>query len=524
MTSNGDAEEIAREVFSTLGINNPYLEQLEVFNHIYLNAKKGVAPFTFVKLPCGYGKTESAIAPFFAQFSIGEWYLAPRMIYVLPTQALCQQIKNRITEKVSRINPKLVVESHHGSHPLDAYFFSDVVVTTLDQFLYGYVRTYKHLISQIDLPAGSIALSYVVFDEAHMYSPYTHALMRAMIEILNKSNVPFTLMTATMPDSLCNDFKRDLINLKEVSYKRGKVIERSLSVEIKNEELVPNNTDNSALKEAEDGERVLVVCNTVGGAIKFYNKIKERRDDVVLIHARFTVSDRNDKEEKIIEKLGKKGSGGIVVSTQVCEVGLDISADILLTECAPADSLIQRIGRCARWERANEISRGKVIIYKARDFPPYFEKHLSDTWEYLNKNKVDSCKIDFTDWTQVCGFVNLMEYHVDNYQARHALNDLYESTLFADNPPREFSAREEKYLQLLITDAKEINKLSLEDFKKRLIALDFRYALHLIGNKGKRVNWEDGQFKVEDYRVYPFQTYIWEQNKYSSEIGLVIEE
>jgi len=480
-----------------------------------------------VKLPCGYGKTESAIAPYFAQFLTDEWFLAPRMIYVLPTQALCEQIKNRIAEIVYKIDPKLKVESHHGSHPLDAYFFSDIVVTTLDQFLYGYVRAHTHLRSHVDVPAGSIALSYVVFDEAHMYSPYTHALMRAMLEILNTSNVPFTFMTATMPDSLYIDLKKELNSLKEISYKKGKVIKRELFTEIKNEELIAEDVNEEALKEAEEGNRVLVVCNTVDRAIKFYNKIKEKRDDVILIHSRFTVSDRKSKEEQAIKKLGKYGEGGVVVSTQVCEAGLDISADVLLTECAPADSLVQRTGRCARWEKQNEISRGKVIIFKSKDFPPYPEMHINNSWEYLNKNKVgSSCTIDFTDWENICDFVNLMEYHVDSYQARHALNDLYESTLYADNPPREFSAREEKYVQLLVTDSKKISKMSLEEYKKQLISLDFKYALHLLGNKSKRVSWDqkDRKFKAKDDRVFPYQTYVWDLSKYLSETGLVVEK
>lgn len=193
---------------------SPYPEQVEVFNAL-TNFDISKNPLV-LRLPCGYGKTESVVIPFLVQAITDIWSLAPRMIYVLPTRALCNQIKDRIyqyTEKVKSLSGKTItVGIEHGASSLDPLFFSDICITTFDQFLYGYARAKQQIGRHFDLPAGAIANSVVVFDEAHLYSPYTHSLMRAMIEIVVASKIPTIVMTATMPESLQSDLLRGLRN------------------------------------------------------------------------------------------------------------------------------------------------------------------------------------------------------------------------------------------------------------------------------------------------------------------------
>jgi CRISPR-associated endonuclease/helicase Cas3 len=157
-----------------------------------------------LRAPCGSGKTEAAVAPFLHQFITHDYLLAPRLIYVLTTRALCDSLAQRLARYAAAIDSRVVVETHHGAHPAEPFFFSDVVVTTLDQFIYAYARAASYLGSagigrHLDLPAGAIANAFVVFDEAHMYEPYSHALMRAMVEMLFEARVPFLFMTATTP-------------------------------------------------------------------------------------------------------------------------------------------------------------------------------------------------------------------------------------------------------------------------------------------------------------------------------------
>ncbi|PJF39331.1 MAG: CRISPR-associated helicase Cas3', partial [Phototrophicales bacterium] len=110
-------------------------------------------------------------------------------------------------------------------------------------------------------------------------------------------------------------------------------------------------------------KRSLVICNTVDRARELFSAIRERSDaEVLLLHSRLLPEDRNQTEDKIREVFGKEHSGGdyIVVSTQAIEVGVDMSSAALHTELAPANTIIQRAGRCARYE--NEV--GHVFIYR----------------------------------------------------------------------------------------------------------------------------------------------------------------
>ena len=83
-----------------------------------------------------------------------------------------------------------------------------------------------------------------------------------------------------------------------------------------------------------------------------------------LLHSRFYKVDRQEKEQWIRDsfKAPQKTYTGkrlIQIATQVIEVGVDATCDVLHTELAPAASLLQRAGRCAR----REHERGKVLIY-----------------------------------------------------------------------------------------------------------------------------------------------------------------
>lgn len=99
--------------------------------------------------------------------------------------------------------------------------------------------------------------------------------------------------------------------------------------------------------KAADG-LTLVIVNTVDRAIRVFRKLKEGDPDleVFLIHSRFRPMER----ERWSEFLGRKDERPrIIVSTQVVEAGVDLSARVLFTELAPWAALVQRFGRCARY-------------------------------------------------------------------------------------------------------------------------------------------------------------------------------
>ncbi|MCX6680785.1 MAG: CRISPR-associated helicase Cas3' [Methanothrix sp.] len=102
------------------------------------------------------------------------------------------------------------------------------------------------------------------------------------------------------------------------------------------------------------GTRTLVVLNTVKRAVELHSALKRMNPDahLILIHSRFRPPDR----KLLVDDLVKipDASGTIVVSTQVVEAGVDISAKNLFTELAPWSSLVQRFGRCNRYDEYSE--------------------------------------------------------------------------------------------------------------------------------------------------------------------------
>ncbi len=112
--------------------------------------------------------------------------------------------------------------------------------------------------------------------------------------------------------------------------------------------------------------RSLVVCNTAERAQRLFEAIRDRAApqgiEVWLLHSRFLPEDRARIETNIREKFGKDGNPGgslIVVATQAIEVGLDMTSAVLHTELAPANAIVQRAGRCARYQG----DEGDVYIY-----------------------------------------------------------------------------------------------------------------------------------------------------------------
>lgn len=514
---------------SFFNFDQPYAHQTRLFE-----ACREQAFPLLLRAPCGTGKTEAAVAAWLAQFLDRDFHLPPRLIYVLPTQALCNQIEKRLRRYASNAEADLVVRVQHGAAPYDAMLFADIAVTTLDHFVYAYARSSAQVRGHIDLPAGCMAHSLVVFDEAHLYqSGYTFSVMRAMLEILDAAGVPFIVMTATMPRSLQESFS-ERITFNEVQFD-GEASERDLDLRLNLDRqlLSEGALDADALAAIEEAGRALIVVNTVATAQEVYRLLDgPSREDVALIHSRYTVADRAAHEADAIALLG---SEGVVVSTQVCEAGLDVSADLLITEMAPADSLVQRVGRCARLHHGQP--NGTVLVYCPAGHP-YELEHMAATCRYLG----DHADLDLTDWDATCAFAHEMPYVADDVAARDSLFDLYEATLYADHRPWELAVREGKYLHAWHGDADALAKMppdkAAEAYRAGQITLPYRTALGLgyrrkperEGVFARKSNgYQQVRYSRKDERwdlhrqasLLPMNTYLLREDCYDAELGVV---
>jgi CRISPR-associated endonuclease/helicase Cas3 len=518
----------------------PYPYQKEVEKEIFNNNFP-----LLIKSPTGSGKTEAVIFPFLSQFLQNKFFIAPRLIYVLPMRVLVNQVMERIKSYAQKISPFISVKVQHGDLPEEPFFIGDIIVTTLDQFVYGFARVSQQVGHHIDMPAGAIASSLVVFDEAHMYrDEFTFSIMRAIMEILYESRIPFVVMTATMPESL----EKSLFeNIKDYAKIIGEdVVSSKLQITICDEPLFANNEVNidDGLLEKIKKKKTLIVLNQVKRAQKIYEEIKERlklnENQIVLLHSRFTKKDRREHEKKALSLIPHKENGeikipegiGIVVSTQVLEAGIDFSAELLLTEIAPADCLVQRAGRCARYEG----EEGVMIIFPVDDekgYKPYEEEHLERTINWINENP----EFNIKNFEEVCSFVNILDYQANDFEARDTLVDLYECVLYADTKPQNIQVRDSKPVTLVIVDSSIVEGKKKEDIirssirktamnlRENSIDIDIGVAWQLFKDGILKYRFkydvESKNWDFEEAReIQPFNMYIIEKNDYDENIGV----
>jgi CRISPR-associated endonuclease/helicase Cas3 len=556
-----------------LDISTPYMHQVKIWEII----KKGKYPI-LLKAPTGSGKTEAVIAPFLAQFTKNKFSIAPRLIYVLPMRVLVNSIADRIRRYAHKVSKNISVEVQHGESPNTPFFIDEIVITTLDQFIYGYARVSGQVGHHLDIPAGAIASSLVVFDEAHMYRDgFTFSMMRAMFEILFKAKIPFVVMTATMPETLEKSLFEN-IPPKESNKVvcTGFNLNNQLDISIEKEPIYKDNEVNisDTLLDKIRNKKTLIVLNQVKRAQQVYKEIKRRlgikeNEEIVLLHSRFTRKDRKEHEETSLGILPHKKDGkiiipkgtGIAISTQVLEAGVDFSAELLLTELAPADSLVQRVGRCARYKD----EKGEMVVFpveKERGHLPYEKDYLESTIKWLKENSGFNIK----DFSEVSKFVNILEYKADDYAARDSLVDLYESVLYADTVPRNIQVRNSKPVALLVVNfslgidetkkgqsKKDIVMSAIMNAVKRnksyikdnSINVDIRIAWDFFLSK-KVIKWEllwkynedkkrheidirdllerNKNVSNEDPRIGPFRTYIIENIFYNPLKGVDPDE
>jgi len=107
------------------------------------------------------------------------------------------------------------------------------------------------------------------------------------------------------------------------------------------------------LEDVRKGLSVLVVATTVGRAQEIWRRLSARTaSEVELLHGRFHSDDRGKKEGRLLACRGvdkrQMGAGIILVATQVVEVSLNVDFDVLYSDPAPLEALLQRFGRVNR--------------------------------------------------------------------------------------------------------------------------------------------------------------------------------
>lgn len=221
-----------------------------------------------------------------------------------------------------------------------------LTICTMDQ-IFDFVYRYKGFEPKL----ATLSYSKVVIDEIQMYSPLLLAYLIVGIKYITQMGGKFSILTATLPKFIVEVLENEKI---EFAYpKEGPFIDTTMnrhSIKIIQDEI-----NSEYIKKLCNKNKVLVICNTVKKAQEIYKNLKSGEvENINLLHSRFILNDRKDKEEKIL-KLGKKNSNdyGIWISTQIVEASLDIDFDVLITELSDLAGLFQRMGRCYRNRQFN---------------------------------------------------------------------------------------------------------------------------------------------------------------------------
>ena len=236
---------------------------------------------------------------------------------------------------------------------------------------------------------ATLSYSNIVIDELQAYNPEIAAAILWGLKEVTELGSRFCLMTATLPGFYLDFVKKNFPNT---------VIERRfLQVSKHRIEIVRDSITeycDSIIASWMEKRRVLVVVNTVKRAQKLYEELKKRlnnesEDNLMLLHSGFILRDRSLKENRLLDD--DNPFTGIVVSTQVVEASLDIDFPVLFTEIAPADSLVQRMGRVERRIREGKLNLEKPNVHifwsdETSGVGSVYERNLvSGTGELLEK-------------------------------------------------------------------------------------------------------------------------------------------
>lgn len=286
-----------------------------------------------------------------------------------------------ICDRLNQYNSKLRLEEwniQHSSISTDKLLQSKYCVSTIDQVLYGMLG----IGTQSFIKGKNVITSDLYFDEVQLFEPDKTLLTTIHIldSIYAMGNTVFTIMTATMPMYLINFLKdrydMDVIICEEESIKNRKV-KINYCVDLDFEKI-----------EAFEGKQT-IICNSQSQQEFIYDNIKNK-DRVIKLNNKILKTDRENVEKILFENFGKqsKDNNKILLTTQIIEAGVDVSANRVYSISAPIDCLIQRAGRCCRWGGYGEF----IVIDYYEKYNVYNQEIVGNTMNIIKQNN----DIDFT--------------------------------------------------------------------------------------------------------------------------------
>ena len=349
-----------------------------------------------LEAPMGSGKTEAAL---FAAYKLMESGANQGLCFGLPTRLTSDKIHERVEPFLERIcvaevSPRLA----HGTAWLKAYehggeglaagyswfnprkraLLYPFGVGTIDQALLGVIRVKHYFVRMFGL-AGKV----VILDEVHSYDVYTGTLLETLVRQLLSLGCTVIVLSAT----LTGQRRGRLLSVGNVPDAEDAypmiTAERSSRVDylpaaappgqdyvVRVEDWDDGAVAEAAVAKAAGGNCVLCIANTVAKAQQWHDAVRanmaQDQFPLGLLHSKFPGFRRDQIEDEWLEMLGKdihdRPRGCVLVATQVVEQSVDIDADFMITQLAPTDMLLQRMGRVWRHARENRPPAGPEVV------------------------------------------------------------------------------------------------------------------------------------------------------------------
>ena len=288
-----------------------------------------------------------------------------KMFYILPnrasTNAMFETMKEIFgSDKVGLLHSTSLFYIHENANSEDYTILRDfentknlskpATISTADQLFTAVFKypTYEKIYA-------TLSYSDIVIDEIQGFEPAQIVPIIRQIKETTKLGARYLIITATLPQIVKEELEKIGFEIKTNEPETIDNTKRH-KVEIVNSEIF--SAVDKIIQLADEGKNILIITNTVSTAQELYQKLKDRAN---LLHSRFIWKTRKGKEEQIRNDYKTK-KGIIWISTQLVEASLDIDFDVLFTEVATADSLIQRMGRVWR-HRTTDYSEKEPNIY-----------------------------------------------------------------------------------------------------------------------------------------------------------------
>jgi CRISPR-associated endonuclease/helicase Cas3 len=468
------SEEDVKKVISKEIDATRWLEQLQLVN---------LPNIALLRAYTGWGKTDVSLL-FFKNRDV------KKIFYLFPTLTAINKFYNKLNnvfgDNVTKYFYLYDTEIKDDIERLQNMFFienfiSPYSITTVDQFILTFLQLGKYYYKRPMFRKAGL-----VIDEVHLLNPIMLELITYFLEKYRQIyDFKVLFMSATLPECL-KTYLVNALNLSENSFldfSNGYKTKRRVQFEYNEYDL--EDAVDKVITEFNKGKRVLVLLNIVDKAVKVAEKIIARvgNENVILLHSRFMYRDRRSKEEKI-DVLSRSNYPNITVSTQVCEVSLDVSYDYMFTELAPLSSLIQRFGRVNRYGTVVQETNVQIFnpTIENEKYYPYLQSELEIAKRVIKEFEGERLKSEM-DLLQRLDSIYTYDFFreiIDKESKRISLKQFEKSLKFffsldlEEKELEELLGYRESFTTLIIPSPECIENKKLSDEVNKLIEENFK--------------------------------------------------